>query len=295
MREIIQIHDLTRDYGGGKGIFNLSFSIHEGEVFGFLGPNGAGKTTAIRHLMGYLRPRQGYSRIEGKDCWKAAPEVQRHLGYIPGEMVFPEDMTGAEFLDFYARYRGMKNDGRRKELIDRFSLDTKGPVKKMSKGTKQKVGIVAAFMHDPSVYILDEPTSGLDPLMQSRFIKLVLEEKQRGKTILMSSHMFDEIERTCDRIGIIRAGRMADIDTVETLKTHQIKRYVITFDTPEDARQFAASGFEAEADGTRVNVIIRKELKPLFQELSKYAVANLSEPAQGLEEIFLSYYGGDQA
>lgn len=295
MREVIQIHALTRDYGSNRGIFDISFSVNEGEVFGFLGPNGAGKTTTIRHLMGYLRPHQGYSRIEDKDCWKLAPDVQRNLGYIPGEMAFPEDMTGTAFLDFYASYRNMKTDGRRKELIDRFDLDPKGKLKKMSKGMKQKIGIVAAFMHDPSVLILDEPTSGLDPLMQNRFIELVLKEKKRGKTILMSSHMFDEVERTCDRVGIIRKGKMVDIDTVDTLKAHQVKRYLITFENEQAAGQFALLGFDTEVDGARVIVTIHDDLCPLFETLSKLPVTNLSAPAQSLEDIFLAYYGGDRS
>lgn len=295
MREVIEIHALTRDYGENKGIFDLSFSVHEGEVFGFLGPNGAGKTTAIRHLMGYLRPHKGYSRIEGMDCWNAAPKVQRSLGYIPGEMAFPEGMTGEEFLNFYASYRGMEEDGRRKELTDRFDLDTKGKLKKMSKGMKQKTGIVAAFMHDPAVLILDEPTSGLDPLMQNRFIELILEEKQRGKTILMSSHMFEEVERTCDRVGIIRKGKMVTVDTVDALKAQQIKRYIITFEDAQSAMQFAASDFDTEVDGMRVIVTVRDDFRPLFQALAKVSVTNFSAPAQSLEEIFLAYYGGDKA
>lgn len=295
MKEVIQIHALTRDYGDKKGIFDLTFSVHDSEVFGFLGPNGAGKTTAIRHLMGYLRPHKGCSSIKELDCWKDAPTIQKDLGYIPGEMAFPEGMTGTTFLDFYARYRGMKGKGRQNELIERFELDTRDKLKKMSKGTKQKVGIVAAFMHDPDVLILDEPTSGLDPLMQNRFIELILEEKQRGKTILMSSHMFDEVERTCDRVGIIRKGNMVDIDTVDILKAHQRKRYIITFESEQAARDFATQEFDTEIDGPRVAVSITNEFKPLFQALAKAPVTNFSTPTQSLEEIFLSYYGGRES
>lgn len=294
MREMIQIQNLTRDYGNSKGIFDLSFSVNEGEVFGYLGPNGAGKTTTIRHMLGYLRPLHGFSRIAGLDCWKQAPKVQSHIGYIPGEISFPEGMSGSEFLEFYARYRGMKNQGRRQEMLDRFELDIKGSLKKMSKGMKQKVGIVAAFMHDPQVLILDEPTSGLDPLMQNRFIKLIIEEKQRGKTILMSSHIFEEIERTCDRVGIIRKGKMVDIDTVDSLKAHQMKQYTITFENEQEARRFGELEFDAEVDGTRVILTITNDFKALFEALAKFKITNFSAPAQSLEEIFLSYYGGDE-
>ncbi|HUM56216.1 MAG TPA: ATP-binding cassette domain-containing protein, partial [Bacillota bacterium] len=196
---VIEIKDLTRDYGNYKGVFDVSFSVNESEVFGFLGPNGAGKTTTIRHLMGFLKPQKGICTIAGMDCWQDSAGIQEKLGYIPGEMEFFSDMTGREFLSFLEKYRGIKANGRKNELLERFELDAKGKLKKMSKGMKQKVGIVAAFMHDPGVLILDEPTSGLDPLMQNRFINLILEEKKRGKTILMSSHMFEEVERTCHR------------------------------------------------------------------------------------------------
>ena len=225
---VCAIHNLTRNYGKERGVFNLSFSINRGEVFGFLGPNGAGKTTTIRHLMGFLKPEEGYCTIGGKDCWKDRAVIQKSLGYIPGEMVFFDDMTGTDFLTFMAKYRKVKSDRRTKELLDRFELDPRSKLKKMSKGMKQKVGIVAAFMHDPEVLILDEPTSGLDPLMQSRFVELILEEKAKGKTILMSSHMFEEVERTCTRVAIIKKGRLVAMDAVETLKVGTGKEICIS-------------------------------------------------------------------
>lgn len=209
--DVISIEKLTRDYGDGKGIFDVSFGVGNGEVFGFLGPNGAGKTTTIRHLMGFIRPKTGKCTISGLDCWTQSSEIQKNLGYIPGEINFFDDMSGTEFLDFSAKYRGFQDSGRKKALLERFELNPKGKIKKMSKGMKQKIGIVAAFMHDPDILILDEPTSGLDPLMQSRFVELIAEEKKRGKTILLSSHMFEEVERTCDRIGIIREGKLAAV------------------------------------------------------------------------------------
>ena len=202
--QIIEIERLSRDYGEGRGIFDISFSIAEGEVFGFLGPNGAGKTTTIRHLLGFLKAKQGSAKILGMDCWKQSDAITRQLGYIPGEINLLNEMSGEEFLRFMARYRNMQDSGRTQELLERFELRPTGAIRRMSKGMKQKLGIVAAFMHDPKVLILDEPTSGLDPLMQNAFVELIQEEKQRGKTILMSSHMFEEVEKTCDRIGIIR-------------------------------------------------------------------------------------------
>lgn len=260
---VLQIDHLTRDYGNGKGIFDVSFSVGEGEVFGFLGPNGAGKTTTIRHLMGFIRPKKGYCRIDGKDCWKARAEIQQHLGYIPGEINFFDDMSGREFLRFMARYRQIPAENRQKELLERFELNPKGKIKKMSKGMKQKLGIVAALMHDPQILILDEPTSGLDPLMQNLFIQLIAEEKARGKTILLSSHMFEEVERTCDRIGIIRQGRMVAIDSVDTLRSRHLRTYTVQLDTPELAQNFAAD-FDGHCDGTSVTVTSRQNLESIF-------------------------------
>lgn len=268
---VISIENLTRDYGRGKGVFDISFQVGKGEVFGFLGPNGAGKTTTIRHLMGFIRPKSGKCTINGLDCWSSSEQIQKNLGYIPGEISFFDDMNGTEFLQFASKYRGLRGDGRKKELLERFELDPKGKIKKMSKGMKQKIGIVSAFMHDPEILILDEPTSGLDPLMQSRFIELIAEEKKRGKTILLSSHMFEEVERTCDRIGIIREGRLAAVDSVEALRERHVRAYEVRLDTPEEAQAFAAD-FGGVRDGLTVRVTAK----------------------QNLEDIFMHYYGGEK-
>ena len=293
---VCEIQSLTRDYGNGRGVFNLSFSINQGEVFGFLGPNGAGKTTTIRHLMGFLKPEKGYCTIGGKDCWKDRADIQKTLGYIPGEMVFFDDMTGTEFLSFMSKYRKTKSNGRTKELCDRFELDPRSKLKKMSKGMKQKVGIVAAFMHDPEVLILDEPTSGLDPLMQNWFIELVLEEKAKGKTILMFSHIFEEVERTCDRVAIIRNGRLAALDAVETLKAAQVKKFVITLENEDAAAAFAEEGLRISGvTHNQVTVIVQNNIKELISVMNRYPVISIITPNQSLEEIFMQYYGGDRS
>lgn len=267
---IINIENLTRDYGEGKGIFNLTFEVGKGEAFGFLGPNGAGKTTTIRHLMGFIRPKSGRCTINGMDCWKNSYEIQKSLGYIPGEISFFDDMKGIEFLKFISKYRGIGSEHRQKELLEMFELDPKGKIKKMSKGMKQKIGIVAAFMHDPEILILDEPTSGLDPLMQSRFIELIASEKKRGKTILLSSHIFEEVERTCDRVGIIRNGKLAAVDEVEALRRRHVHPYTVALKTLEEAEAFAKD-FGGTRDGLEVTVAAK----------------------QSLEEIFMDYYGGE--
>lgn len=290
----IEISCLSRDYGNNKGVFDLSFSVGSGECFGFLGPNGAGKTTTIRHLMGFLKPQSGSCKISGLDCWKDRAVIQKKLGYIPGEIAFFDDMTGAEFLDFSAKYRGIADRDLIKKMLERFELNAKGKLKKMSKGMKQKVGIVAAFMNDPDVIILDEPTSGLDPLMQSRFIDLILEEKARGKTILMSSHLFEEVEKTCDRVSIIKDGRLAAIDKVIALKAAQVKKFVITFEKIEQAAKFAKEPLEVESvSQNSVTVVIRSNFKTLISTMNNYDINNISEKNQTLEEVFMQYYGGN--
>ena len=267
----IKVERLVRDYGGGKGVFDVSFHVDQGEAFGFLGPNGAGKTTTIRHLMGFLKPASGECSINGLDCWRERDKVQAKLGYIPGEISFFEDLSGTEFLKFIAEYRKIGIQNRREELLERFELDPRNKIKKMSKGMKQKLGIVAAFMHDPDILILDEPTSGLDPLMQNRFIDLIAEEKKHGKTILMSSHMFEEVERTCDRIGIIRKGRMVAVDAAASLRERHTRSYTVTLES-----ESAAEAFAIDFNGTRKGLKVTVTTK------------------QSLEEIFMNYYGGEK-
>ena len=205
------------------------------------------------------------------DCWSESEKVQARLGYIPGEISFFDDMSGTEFLKFITDYRKIGTQNRKKELLERFELDPKGKIKKMSKGMKQKLGIVAAFMHDPDILILDEPTSGLDPLMQNRFVSLVAEEKERGKTILMSSHIFEEVERTCDRIGIIQKGRMIAVDSAAALHERHTRSYIVTLENEDAAKAFAAD-FDGICSGKKVTVTTK----------------------QSLEEIFMSYYGGEK-
>jgi len=293
---VIEIKHLTKDYGNGRGIFDVSFSVEKGEVFGFLGPNGSGKTTTIRQLMGFSNPQAGSATINGLDCRKSAAKIHESLGYIPGEIAFMENMTGSAFIQFIADYRGLKDLTRAKLLMERFELNPNGKLKKMSKGMKQKVGIVCAFMHDPDVLILDEPTSGLDPLMQNKFIDLVLEEKERGKTILMSSHIFEEVERTCSRLGIIKEGRIVAIDSIEEIKKTKIKKYMITLVDSQSAKHFAKEDLNIEAiSDNHVTVIIKNDMKQFIETMNKYPVTNIHEVNQSLEEIFLHFYGGDRS
>ena len=293
---VIEIRQLTKDYGNNRGIFDVSLSVKKGEVFGFLGPNGAGKSTTIRHLMGFIQADQGSCQINGLDCLRDHARIQQALGYLPGEIAFMDDMTGLEFIKFMAKMKGMTDLTKAYELMERFELNPQGKIKKMSKGMKQKVGIICAFMHDPELLILDEPSSGLDPLMQNRFIELVLEDKQRGKTIFMSSHIFEEIERTCDRTAMIKDGRLISIEELQTLKASKHKTYQIMFATEELAEQFMNEGFECEqVESTVVKVLPRNNLNYLLATLSRYDIIDLDITKPTLEELFLHFYGGDES
>ena len=287
----IIVRDLTKAFSENVGIFNINFEIKEGEVFGYLGPNGAGKTTTIRNLMGFMHPDSGNATIKGLDCWKQRSEIQKHVGYVPGEINFVEGMTGMELLNLIGSMRELKDFRLRDQLIERFDINTKAKIKRMSKGMKQKIGIVTAFMHDPEILILDEPSSGLDPLMQNEFIKLVLEEKKRGKTILMSSHMFEEVSRTCDRISIIKDGRLVITDNTTNIEAVQGKIYNITVKSAADINFLQNAGLDIISNSNlSICIRITNDYNPLIAALSQCDIANLDTEKQGLEETFMNFY-----
>lgn len=292
----IRTEGLTKRFSNGKGIFDLTFSVKKGEVLGYLGPNGAGKSTTIRHLMGFYKPDRGKATIDGLDCMRQSAEVMKKVGYLPGEISFPDGMNGLLVLELLGGMRGMKGTGRRDQLIKRFQFDVKTPIRKMSKGMKQKVGIVAAFMHDPAILILDEPTSGLDPLMQQVFVDLVLEEKERGKTVLMSSHMFEEIERTCDRVGIIKDGKLIAVEGIETMKAAQRKIIAVTFQSQEDADAVKRSGLDCvKEEGPRLHLAVQGNYEQLIAALAGRGISNMDMESQKLEDIFMHFYGAKEA
>lgn len=295
MKKLIEIDHITKDYGNDRGVFDVTLEIGCGEVFGFLGPNGAGKTTTIRQILGFISPDKGQITINGKPVQKRYYETNAQIGYLPGEINFPEGMKGMELIHWIAELRGMDGLGRAPEIIDLFQLkNADSDVKRMSKGMKQKIGIVCAFMHDPSILVLDEPTSGLDPLMQEAFIELVREEKRRGKTVLMSSHMFPEIEKTCDQTAIIRNGRIVTVVRMSDIQKSSHKEYKIKFRTMEDSRRFAMERFqfsEVAPEKCRVKVKVDdEEINRLLQMLTHYDVQYLSEIKQTLEDYFMHYY-----
>lgn len=293
---VIEIVDITKDYGNKKGVFNVSFSVEKGEILGFLGPNGAGKTTTIRQLMGFIKPDSGSVRINGKDCFRQADVIQRNLGYLPGEIAFMEDMNGLEFIRFIASMKRIHDFTRARELMNFFDLDAGGKIKKMSKGMKQKIGIVCAFMQDADILLLDEPTSGLDPLMQSKFVELILSEKKKGKTILMSSHIFEEIEKTCDRAAIIREGHIVAVESMERLRKGKHKILEIWFAKEEEAKQFKESYEKAQlTDNHTVTIKVSGNMDGLIKNLSRYAIEDLNIRTQSLEDMFMHFYGEGQS
>lgn len=292
---IIKVEHVTKDYGQERGIFDVSFEIKQGEVFGFLGPNGAGKTTTIRHLMGFIKAQEGALSINGKDCWKSAAIIKREIGYLPGELAFPKSMTGDQFIEFMAKERQISDLSRTEELKKTFELDTSERIKEMSLGTKRKLAVVAAFMHNPQILILDEPTSGLDPVMQERFIQFILNEKSEGKTILLSSHIFSEVEATCDRIGIIKEGQLVSTIEANDLKRNTNKTFKIEFTTFQDYQMFLTqttfmiSIKRPEQNQIKLNLTDEK-LQQLFTELSEVEVQFISEIKFTLEDYFMDFY-----
>ncbi|EOS47873.1 hypothetical protein C810_00959 [Lachnospiraceae bacterium A2] len=297
---VIELQEVTKDYGNGKGVFGLSFAVPKGEVFGYLGPNGAGKTTTIRQLMGFIRPSRGICRMMGMDCFLQAQEIQKHTGYLAGELAFPEDMTGLGFLKFMADMKGMDSHRHMESLMERFGLNPHGRIKRMSKGMKQKIGIVNAFMHQPEVVILDEPTSGLDPLMQNEFVELVLEEKKKGTTILMSSHIFEEVEKTCDRTAIIRSGRIATVEDMKELAGKRKKIYRVMLPHAAAAEKllqepgiqpWSHPGAKESLPPNQAEFTVSGSLPDVLRKLADFGVQDLEARNQSMEELFFQYYG----
>ncbi len=293
---IISVRDLTKDYRNGRGIFDVSFDVYKGEVFGYCGTNGSGKTTTLRHIMGFLKADKGTVTVKGMDAYKQAEEIKKYVGYLPGEIAFPEVKNGTEFLQIQAQMIGLKNMDRATEIINALQLDPTANVRRMSKGMKQKTALVAAFMHQPEIIILDEPTTGLDPLMREEFKKIIKQEKERGTTIIMSNHMFDELEETCDRIAFIKNGRIIDICDMNKLRHLPYRDYNIVFKDVGDYLSFRYSGSDIlEYDDKHKSLVVRITLKDsndFVKKIEKLDIVSFSEKRHTLEEYFLNKVGG---
>ena len=294
---VIEVSHLTKDYGHGRGVFDVSIKVEQGVCYGFLGPNGAGKTTTIRHLMGFSKPQSGSTSILGCDSWKCADELKNSVGYLPGEIAFPKGLTGTEFLDMQMKLRRVKDEAYKNELLERFQLDPSMRVEKMSLGVRRKLAVVTAFLHDPDILILDEPTSGLDPIMQQNFIDFILSEKKRGKTILLSSHIFHEVDACCDRISIIKDGRIVADFVADELKNRSTKIYRISFSDKDSYDAFVCKDYlfhSRNEKKLRARVMIEAaQINRLLTDIMPLSVTEFQEIPFTLEDYFMEFYKND--
>jgi ABC-2 type transport system ATP-binding protein len=298
MPAIIQTHQLTKSYGKSRGIIEVTFDIQEGEVFGFLGPNGAGKTTTMRTLMGLLRANSGSATIGGLDCWKESTEVKKLVGYLPGEFTFDPGLRGAQIIEYLGHLRGGVDQAYVRSLVERLGLDPSKRFREYSHGNKQKLGLVQAFMHQPRLLILDEPTSGLDPLNQQEFYKMVAEIYAEGRTVFLSSHILPEVEQTCDRVAIIREGRLVTIDHVSALKAIRQRDVEIAFAAPASGEWFKqaadVTNVAQGADERTLQLVVQGDLAEIIQIAGQHGATNIATHEPTLEEAFLRFYEPQQ-
>jgi len=282
---------LTVDYGNGRGIFDFNFDIKKGECHAIVGTNGSGKTTTLRTLMGFLRAKGGSASIEGMDSWNDAKDIKNLVSYVPGEINFPDVGSGESFLSIQRGFYGIKDSTYMNRLVNIFKLDTRVPLRRMSKGMKQKCALVCAFMKDAPIILLDEPSTGLDPLMRDNLIELINEEKRKGKTILMSSHIFKEIEDTCDRVTFIDKGHILETIDMADIKDNNRKEYLVEFMELSDYEAFVKSS-KMEIAGINshdltVSIFVREEeINSMFDELAAYKVKDIEYIPFTLEKYY---------
>jgi len=289
---VVVTERLTKRYGRNRGIEGISLRILRGEVFGLLGPNGAGKTTLIRTLLNLLHPTGGSARIFGLDSRRDSRAIRARIGNLPGDFAADRRMTGRELLRYLAALRGMDGLGRAEELAARLRADLDRPIGALSRGNRQKIGIIQALFHAPELLLLDEPTSGLDPLMQEEFLRLVREERAAGRTVLLSSHELDEVQRVCDRVGLIRSGRLVTVEPVEGLLDNAPRRVSVRVDGRiEEAELAALPGVsDLRVNGEAATFRVSGELDPVVKALAARRVVDLEVARPTLEEVFVAYY-----
>jgi len=288
---LIQTSGLTKYYGSSLGVLDLNLTVKQGEIFGFLGPNGAGKTTTIRIFLDFIRASRGNARLFGLDSHTHSTKIRSRIGYIPGEYGMYEEMRGYEYLKFLGLLRGYKKPPLSDRLIETFGLDISKRIKSYSHGTKQKLAVVQAFMHDPELLILDEPTIGLDPLMQQRFYELLLEMKNRGKTIFLSSHILPEVEKVCERVAILKEGRLVATHEIADIKKFRLKSMEITFKQDVNESVFKIDGVrKVKKEGNTIQLWIDANINSILRVISERPVENMSFQDASLEDIFMEYY-----
>jgi len=292
MTAAIDTHGLTKDYGSGRGLFDLDLEVCEGEIFGYLGPNGAGKSTTIRLLMGFIHPTRGSASVLGRDSLRDSVEVKRLVGYMPGELAQFGGLRGRDIAGHFGSLHGRFDQARVKEISERLDLDLGLKYRQYSTGNKRKLGILLAFMHRPEVLILDEPSSGLDPLNQQELFKLVREARASGATVLLSSHVLSEVEHVCDRVAIIRHGRLIKVARLEELHEIRARRVEVEFASQAQPELFhGLPGVEnLESNHNRVTFTVRGSFEPVADALAGHHVVNLASHEPTLEEMFLAYY-----
>jgi ABC-2 type transport system ATP-binding protein len=298
MTAAIETHKLTKWYGRSRGIIDVDLVVETGQIFGFLGPNGAGKSTTIRLLFDLIRPKSGSASVLGLDVHRDRLAIDRRASYVPGELSLYGDLTGIQLLTYLANLHGKVDVAYRDKLMERLELDPSKKIKSLSRGNKQKVGLVAAFMIRPELLILDEPTAGLDPFVQLEFESLCEEARDEGRTVFISSHQLPEVEHLCDRVGIIREGRLLAVESIADLKARALRRLEIDFGEPVSADSFAnLPGIRDLTidDGVVLRCTVMGSLDALVKSAARYRIDNLRSIETSLEEIFLAYYGAGEA
>jgi ABC-2 type transport system ATP-binding protein len=292
MPSAVLTEGLTKRYGSRTGIDSLDLEVQQGEVFGFIGPNGAGKTTTIRLLMDLIHPTGGRSQVLGLDSHKDSVTIRRSVGYLPGDFGLDTRMTAREQLAYFARIRGLAHLGTAPTLADRLGLDLDVPMGRLSRGNRQKIGLVQALFHEPAVLILDEPTTGLDPLAQDTFLQVLREARDQGRTVFLSSHILSEVERVCDRVAIVRGGRLSALETTESLLEKRRKRVTMLFSEPIDAAGFAKlpGVSDLQVEGNAVRLRLRDGIDAVVKQAARHTLLDMSVVHPSLDEIFMSYY-----
>jgi ABC-2 type transport system ATP-binding protein len=289
---VIVTRGLSKDFGFGRGLFGLDLEVRQGEVFGFLGPNGAGKSTTMRLLVDLIRPTSGSAQVLGFDVGSASLDIRRRVGFLPGDWALYPRLTGRVVLDYLAELRGGVDRGVRDGLVERFHADLDRPIRELSTGNRQKLGLVQAFMHEPELLILDEPIAGLDPLVQQSFHALLREVSEQGRTVFLSSHTLSEVERVTDRLAILRQGRQIVVDSLENLRKVAVHRLEIEFVGPVDAGRFRAlpGVNDASASGTTVTIAFEGSADAIVKAAASFEVVAIHPREDDLEDIFLRYY-----